>query len=1004
MINFKKIKLVVFYLFFSIIAVNANEIDCDNQNNIICYFEEAEKIALLHDESDDYLDDEIYIRAQEFYNKFLNYIENNNHSFENEALISAYINVARVNGSKNKFSDFDLIEKNISNYNKAYKLGAQWSTYLLCNTLFEVYEYNNSNDINESLKEKLNNYLILAKDSCHKFIDEKSNLDDIYLDEYGLSRIWNLETQKYSLFEVSYNLMWIYEELNDSLKTMEYAFKAENVYNARADWDLTDIERVQLSNLYNLIGHSYEYNYGVVNNPSKAINYYQLSANLDNEIAITNLSEVYRTGKYGELDFNKAIDLLNQSIELEPKNSWAFLYLGEIYLYGFGVEIDVKKAKLYFDKVKEINEYYKANSEDYYSYTLSDAQSAFDLVEYYLITWDSEKKTHSNSSICADTQTYFESGYPSFHLFKACKDLANRNVLSAKKYIIDFYKVGIVVPQNAELAFQMANELIVELEQAISSKNWNKFLPEEDLANYTESEYSSDYLNYIEVLQSNNANSIFFGSINKNSEIAYDYLDKILNNNRNYLNPFQKPNEDLWYQSDWYMYNLMKIDGWGTKQDLETVGKTIDSLEKNFKYLNDNPEKIDDLHNIRDVQQAIRDLEYVKDKYTQAKSGYSIRSKILFAFPATYTGQVFWTDGSDQSIEIEIKKAKKLGYEDFSISGLVKYLNDEDKSIDEQYLLEGKLVHNNGMVIFDELDIGDRGTLDSYYGSGKYYGKFNEDYSSFTGQFVFKDETSGHAHVEVFKEEDLVTSIDYKKSIGIGKQYALLIGNNDYENLSKLETATADARSLADVLQNKYGFIVDPPLINATRNEILMKLSYLSNALNPEDSLLIFYAGHGRQDEDTGRGYWSPIDAFADNFINDISNDDITNTLKKINSKHILVIADSCYSGTLVLRGKPVLNRANDISYLKELAKKESRKALTSGALQPVSDTGENGHSAFANSLLKVLVENKKIISANELHQNIRPLIMTKYSQTPLYNVVGNAGDKGGEFLFIPIQ
>ena len=185
---------------------------------------------------------------------------------------------------------------------------------------------------------------------------------------------------------------------------------------------------------------------------------------------------------------------------------------------------------------------------------------------------------------------------------------------------------------------------------------------------------------------------------------------------------------------------------------------------------------------------------------------------------------------------------------------------------------------------------------------------------------------------------------------------------------------------------------------------ILKKLSYLSNALNPEDSLLIFYAGHGRQDEDTGRGYWSPIDAFADNFINDISNDDITNTLKKINSKHILVIADSCYSGTLVLRGKPVLNRANDISYLKELAKKESRKALTSGALQPVSDTGENGHSAFANSLLKVLVENKKIISANELHQNIRPLIMTKYSQTPLYNVVGNAGDKGGEFLFIPIQ
>jgi len=334
---------------------------------------------------------------------------------------------------------------------------------------------------------------------------------------------------------------------------------------------------------------------------------------------------------------------------------------------------------------------------------------------------------------------------------------------------------------------------------------------------------------------------------------------------------------------------------------------------------------------------------------------------------------------------------------------LITYLNDEDKSISEQYLLEGKLVQNNGMVIFDELDTGDRNTLGVNYISGKYFGKFNEDYSLFTGEWVLNNGI-GHAHVEVFKNENLNTKVDYKKRIGIGKQYALVIGNNEYENLAKLETATADARSLADVLQNKYGFLVESPLINATRNEILMKLSYLSNALNPEDSLLIFYAGHGRQDEDTGRGYWSPIDAYADNFINDISNDDITNTLKKINSKHILVIADSCYSGTLVLRGNSPVNKVNDISYLKELASKESRKALTSGALQPVSDTGENGHSAFASSLLEVLVENEKIISANELHQNIRPLIMSKYSQTPLYNIVGNAGDEGGEFLFVPIQ
>ena len=49
------------------------------------------------------------------------------------------------------------------------------------------------------------------------------------------------------------------------------------------------------------------------------------------------------------------------------------------------------------------------------------------------------------------------------------------------------------------------------------------------------------------------------------------------------------------------------------------------------------------------------------------------------------------------------------------------------------------------------------------------------------------------------------------------------------------------------------------------------------------------------------RGYWLPKDANtveSDDNTNWISNDDITNLLNKINAKHILVIADSCFSGS----------------------------------------------------------------------------------------------------------
>jgi hypothetical protein len=47
-------------------------------------------------------------------------------------------------------------------------------------------------------------------------------------------------------------------------------------------------------------------------------------------------------------------------------------------------------------------------------------------------------------------------------------------------------------------------------------------------------------------------------------------------------------------------------------------------------------------------------------------------------------------------------------------------------------------------------------------------------------------------------------------------------------------------------------------------------------------------------------GYWLPVDATYDIEINWLSNSLITRNIKAIQAKHILVVADSCYSGKLL--------------------------------------------------------------------------------------------------------
>jgi len=88
--------------------------------------------------------------------------------------------------------------------------------------------------------------------------------------------------------------------------------------------------------------------------------------------------------------------------------------------------------------------------------------------------------------------------------------------------------------------------------------------------------------------------------------------------------------------------------------------------------------------------------------------------------------------------------------------------------------------------------------------------------------------------------------------------------------------------------------------------------------------------------------------------------------------------------------------------YYKKVHKLKSRQALTSGGVEPVMDGGSDGHLVFAYYMLKSLRENNsKYFDASQLFEGLKIPVTNNSQQSPKFSPIKNAGDEGGQFLFI---
>ena len=243
-----------------------------------------------------------------------------------------------------------------------------------------------------------------------------------------------------------------------------------------------------------------------------------------------------------------------------------------------------------------------------------------------------------------------------------------------------------------------------------------------------------------------------------------------------------------------------------------------------------------------------------------------------------------------------------------------------------------------------------------------------------------------------------------------GQYYALVVGNDNYRHWERLRNAVNDARAIAGILRDRYGFQVTL-LTDATRQQILKALNDLRQRLTERDNLLIYYAGHGHLEEKIDRGYWIPVDAERDDPTEWISTFSITDHLQLMSAKHVMVVADSCYAGMLTrnsyVKLEPGLSEEARTEVLETLAAMRARVALTSGGVKPVLDAGGKGHSVFAQAFLGVLADNGIILEAERLYLAIRARVVTaaarrRFPQVPSFEPINFAGHEGGDFIFVP--
>lgn len=233
----------------------------------------------------------------------------------------------------------------------------------------------------------------------------------------------------------------------------------------------------------------------------------------------------------------------------------------------------------------------------------------------------------------------------------------------------------------------------------------------------------------------------------------------------------------------------------------------------------------------------------------------------------------------------------------------------------------------------------------------------------------------------------------------MGKTWAVFINNSEYTSFANLGGPSKDVQLMKDALENyQVDHILE--LKNTTREELERFFSIELKDLiksNEVNSVLIWYAGHGKFINETG--YWIPTDAIRDDEFTYFSVNALKASLqsypKTVN--HTLVVTDACESGPSFYKGMRSGIKDWDCNDYRATSFKSSQVFSSAGYELALDDSQFT--RTFANSLSS---NPDECISIESIVLKVTSAVVNRNQQKPQFGKIDGLEDEDGTFFFIP--
>lgn len=205
--------------------------------------------------------------------------------------------------------------------------------------------------------------------------------------------------------------------------------------------------------------------------------------------------------------------------------------------------------------------------------------------------------------------------------------------------------------------------------------------------------------------------------------------------------------------------------------------------------------------------------------------------------------------------------------------------------------------------------------------------------------------------------------------------FALIIANENYKDLQKVNYALRDAETFKDYCIKTLGIPQKQifHIKDATYGEMgkaFGKIEYVLNEFEGKRAI-VYYCGHGTNDESSGKAYIVPVDGDAKGSALSYSLEDIYKSLSQTKAVSITYFLDACFSGAGRDGGMLVAARGTARAPKKEVIGGNTIVFSATSNDETAMAYDEKGHGLFTYYLLKAIQESKGDISYENLYSFI---------------------------------